>query len=80
MNDLKIQDQTLDSREVAEMMEVNHFDLTRKIKKHIEYLIDGGESNFALSDFFQETSYFSEQNKENSKLPDYQERMRASGS
>jgi len=69
MNELKIQDQTLDSRDVAEMMEVNHYDLTRKIKTHIEYLVDGGESNFTLSDFFTETNYLSEQNKE---LPNYQ--------
>lgn len=69
MNELKIQDQTLDSREVAEMMEVNHFDLTKKIKTHISYLKEGGESNFALGEFFRESNYTDANNQER---PNYQ--------
>ncbi len=53
MNQLKIQDQTLDSRDVAEMMEVEHSKLLRSIKTHIEYLVDGAEDNFGLGDFLQ---------------------------
>lgn len=64
-----VENQTLDSREVAEMMEVEHSKLLRNIRTHIEYLNDGGEANFGLSDFFKESSYLSEQNKE---IPNYQ--------
>ena len=64
MNQLKIQDQTLDSREVAEMMEVNHFDLTKKIKNHMSYLADDNESNFALVEFFSESSYLDAKGEE----------------
>lgn len=59
-----IENQTLDSREVAEMMEVNHFDLTKKIKNYISYLTDDNESNFALVDFFTESSYIDAKGEE----------------
>ena len=39
---------TLDSREVAEMVERKHKELLRDIRTYEEYL---GESNFALTDF-----------------------------
>lgn len=66
MNDLTINELTLDSREVAEMVGKNHADLLRDIRTYKEYL---GKSKIALSDFFQEGVYISNQNKE---LPCYQ--------
>lgn len=44
----------LSSREVAEMVEKNHADLMRDIRRYAEYLT---ESNFALSDYFKEDTY-----------------------
>lgn len=57
---------TLDSREVAKMVGKNHADLLRDIRTYIEYL---GESKTAFTDFFIESSYISNQNKE---LANYQ--------
>lgn len=57
---------TLDSREVAEMVEKNHKELLRDIRTYEGYL---GGSNFALTDYFIPSSYISSQNKE---LPNYQ--------
>lgn len=68
MNDLiKInRELALDSREVAEMVGKEHSKLIRDIRTYEEYL---GEANFGLTDFFIESTYTSNQNKE---LPNYQ--------
>ena len=59
--------QVVDSREVAEMVGKTHAHLLRDIAGYIEVL-EGGKSNFGFSDFFIESTYLSEQNKE---LPCY---------
>ena len=66
MSNLIKKELTLDSREVAEMVEKNHKELLRDIRTYEGYL---GESNFALTDFFIPSTYVSSQNKE---LPNYQ--------
>lgn len=66
MNSLSIKKLTLDSRDVAEMVEKNHNDLLRDIRTYIEYL---GESKIAFTDFFISSTYKSIQNKD---LPSYQ--------
>lgn len=48
------------SMEVAEMVEKKHCDLLRDIRKYCEQL---GKSKIALSDFFTESTYITEQNK-----------------
>lgn len=63
---LQIRTATLGSREVAEMVGKQHKELLRDIRTHSEYL---GESNFALTDFFIESEYVTDQNK---TLPCYQ--------
>lgn len=65
MSNLIKKELTLDSREVAEMVEKNHKELLRDIRTYEGYL---GESNFALTDFFIPSTYVSSQNKE---LPNY---------
>lgn len=55
-----MQNYTLDSREVAEMIGKDHKDLLRDIRRYCEQL---GESKIALSDFFAESTYVTEQNK-----------------
>lgn len=45
---------TLDSREVAEMVEKDHKNLLRDIKRYMSYL---AEINFELSEFFKEITY-----------------------
>jgi len=52
---------TLTSIEVAEMISKNHKDLLRDIRRYVEQL---GESKIAPTDFFKESTYISEQNKE----------------
>lgn len=52
MNELE--QKYLSSMEVAEMVEKNHADLMRDIRRYAEYL---NESNFALVDFFREDTY-----------------------
>lgn len=47
-------EQTLDSREVAEMVNKRHTDLIRDIRRYIEQL---NESNIAFVGFFTESSY-----------------------
>lgn len=63
MNELKVTDfngqKVIDSRDVAVMVERNHWDLLRNIHTYIEYL---RESNFAFSDFFIKSSYINAQN------------------
>ncbi len=67
MNELQvISTQTIDSREVAEMVEKQHKELLRDIRTYEGYL---GESKIALTDFFIQSTYLSTQNKE---LPNYQ--------
>lgn len=50
----------LDSREVALMVDKNHADLLRDIKRYVGQL---GESKIAFTDFFKESTYQSSQNK-----------------
>ena len=62
-------EQTLDSREVAEMVGKQHKDLMRDIKRYIGQMDMsnedfGGERKIAPSDFFRESTYMTEQNKE----------------
>lgn len=66
MSNIVKKELTLDSREVAQMVEKNHKELLRDIRTYEGYL---GESNFALTDFFIPSTYISSQNKE---LPNYQ--------
>lgn len=54
-------EQTLDSREVAEMIGKEHHKLLRDIRRYIEQL---GESKIGFTDFFRESAYKTEQNKE----------------
>ena len=49
-----IEQKYLSSREVAEMIEKNHGDLLRDIRRYIDYL---NESNFAPVEFFKEDCY-----------------------
>lgn len=53
--------QTLDSREVAEMVEKEHKNLVRDIRR---YIIQLGQSKIEPSSFFTESSYQNSQNKE----------------
>ena len=62
--------QTIKSLEVAEMVEKQHKELLRDIRTYIEYLSRAneemeelGERKIALTDFFIESTYLSEQNK-----------------
>lgn len=57
--------ETVDSKQVAEAVGKEHKNLIRDIAKYCEYL---GELNFELTDFFIESTYISEQNKQ---LPCY---------
>lgn len=54
-------EQTLDSREVAEMIGKEHNMLLRDIRRYVEQL---GQSKIAQSDFFTESTYRNSQNKE----------------
>lgn len=60
--------QYIDSREVAEMVEKNHKDLMRDIRRYCKQIEDinsneGPQRKIALSEFFIETSYFDIQNQ-----------------
>ncbi|SFB90112.1 phage regulatory protein, rha family [Alkalibacterium subtropicum] len=55
------QTQTIESREVARMVEKEHRDLLRDIRKYSEYL---AESKIALGDFFIQTTYTDANNQE----------------
>ena len=57
---------TLDSREVAKMVEKDHRKLLRDIRTYTEYL---SETKIGLADFFIESNYLDTQNK---KRPNYQ--------
>lgn len=50
-----------DSREVALMVEMNHFDLIRKIKGYIKHL---NESNFTVVEFYIESTYIDSKGEE----------------
>lgn len=54
MVNMKNLEQTLDSREVAKMIEKEHAKLLRDIKRYIKQLI---EANIGFSDFFEESIY-----------------------
>ncbi len=70
-------EQTLDSREVAEMLEIEHWQLLRKLNgrtgsngKHIKgYVEILGDNQVVVTDFFKKSTYKTEQNKE---MPCYQ--------
>ena len=55
---------TLDSREVAKMVGKRHDHLRRDIEGYIKDLKESGAPNHGESDFFVESTYLSEQNKE----------------
>ena len=58
MNELKVQDfhgkQVIDSRDVAQMVERNHYELLKSIRQYAEYLNEG---EIPLVDFFIESNY-----------------------
>ena len=58
-------EQTIDSREVAEMLEKEHSKLLKDIRRYIEQF---GEAKIGFTDFFRESTYKTGQNKE---LPCY---------
>jgi Rha family phage regulatory protein len=62
---LEINQKTITSLEVAEMVEKDHSKLLRDIRTYCEQL---GEAKIGLTDFFTESTYLSDQNKE---LPCY---------
>ena len=62
---MKNLEQTLDSREVAEMIGKTHANLLKDIRRYCTQL---GEVKIDLSDFFKESAYRTEQGKE---LPCY---------
>lgn len=64
----QLKQKTITSTEVAEMVGKDHKELLRDIRRYAEQLEKLGESNIALSDFFQEGTYLNTQNKE---LPCY---------
>ncbi len=61
MNELQIISyngmRVVDSREVAEMVGKRHSDLLRDIRGYAEIIENSAERNFALSEFFLESSY-----------------------
>ena len=67
MNELIVK-QTLDSREVAEMMEIEHYKLLRKIEGSTDrkgYIQIITEAQMGLSEYFIKTSYKDASGKEN---------------
>lgn len=64
MNDLKMTEQTISSLEVAEMVEKEHKELLRDIRRYEEQF---SQSKIALSDFFQKSEY----TKRGKKYPCY---------
>lgn len=60
--------ETITSMEVAQMVNKEHKELLRDIRRYSNQIRkineERGQSKIALSDFFQETTYISEQNKE----------------
>jgi len=64
MSNLQIKQQTLDSREVAEMVEKRHSDLIRDIETYLQYLEN---AKLRSQDFFIESSYKVEGNNKTYK-------------
>lgn len=64
MSNLQIKQRTLDSREVAEMVEKRHSDLIRDIETYLQYLEN---AKLRSQDFFIESSYKSEGNNKTYK-------------
>lgn len=58
MNELKVQDfhgkQVIDSRDVAQMVERNHYELLKSIRQYAQYLNEG---EIPVVDFFIESTY-----------------------
>lgn len=61
MNNLAVNQQTLDSREIAEMVGKQHAHLLRDIENYMDYL---GKSKIGLAEFFIESKYLDTQDKE----------------
>lgn len=57
MKSLQEKVQTLDSREVAKMVNRRHSDLLRDVENYRNYLAESIERNFALNEFFLESTY-----------------------
>lgn len=64
MNNLQVKQQTLDSREVADMVEKRHSDLIRDIETYLQYLEN---AKVRSQDFFIESSYKAEGNNKTYK-------------
>lgn len=62
MNNLRIPG-TLESREVAEMVEKRHTDLLRDIENYCHYMEEYSERKIASADFFVESTYIDQQGK-----------------
>jgi len=62
MNELRIPG-TLESREVAKMIGKEHKNLLANIRTYIQYM-EGGQLRIQPSDFFVESTYINEQNKQ----------------
>ena len=64
MKELKAQDfhgkKVVDSREVAEMVEREHYELLKSIRQYAEYLAEG---EIPLGDFFIESTYLDGNNQ-----------------
>lgn len=66
-NSLLMKNQTINSREIAEMVEMNHKELLRKLEGGVDrkgYIEILGKYQMAPTDYFIKSTYFSEQNKE----------------
>ena len=61
MNDITMRQTTLDSRDVATMVEKTHANLLKDVRGYIENL---AEVSFHSGDFFQETTYLDANNQE----------------
>ena len=61
MNELNLKNRSLDSREVADLMDTPHAELLKKIRVHAEYLNEG---NFPLVEFFSESIYLDTKGEE----------------
>lgn len=70
MDNLKVNQKTIDSREVAEMIGMRHSDLLEKIDGYIQILENGefrSRVNIKVTDFFIESSYTTEGNNKTYK-------------
>ena len=65
---MKLEQKTITSMEVAEMMEVNHFEILRKLEGNskIKGIIPTlADNKIVVSDYFQESTYQDASGKEN---------------